>query len=52
MAELMYTNELRRSAASDDLAERKLCLEEQRQKIAEEALALEVAKFNTRHEKY
>ena len=52
LAELMYTNELRRSAAADDLAERKLCLEEQRQKMAEEALALEVAKFNARHEKY
>ena len=52
LAELMYTDELRRLNAADDLAERKLCLEEQKQKMAEETLALEVAKFNARHEKY
>jgi hypothetical protein len=45
LAELMYADEVKRASTADDLAERKLRLEDQ-------ALALEVAKFNARHEKY
>jgi hypothetical protein len=41
----MYADEVKRANIADDLAERKLHLEEQ-------ALALEVTKFNARHKKY
>lgn len=49
IAELMYAEEVRRGKTADDLVERRLCLEEKKQKLEEESLAFEIAKFNALH---